>query len=243
METKEYIHQLSIDCVFFGYNQTGLKVLIPKLDLAEDFWALPSGFIRQDEDINDAAQRIIKSRVGDSTFYFEQFRIFGEADRNNKHVISKVVESNTGLQNIEPIDYEWITRRFVSIGYFALLDISSVSLTLGHLDKQLDWYDYDCVPKLIIDHNYMVEMARKAIRLSFDENLLALYLMPKEFTMKELQNLYEVVFNRSFARNNFQKKMLDMNVLERLEKKFTGAQNKAPYLYRFNHLPPETPSV
>lgn len=239
---ESYISQLSIDCVIFGYENAELKVLIPKLDLSDDFWALPSGFIKQDEDIDAAALRIISSRMGETPFYYEQFRIFGNADRNNKSFISQAFLSVTGKEGLKKVDYEWITQRFVSIGYFALSDISLVKPQISHLDKYIRWYSLKEIPQMIMDHNAMVRMGLKVLRLNFDEHHLAFHLLPKEFTMKELQTVYEVVFEKPFARNNFQKKILDMNVVERLQKKYTGAQNKAPYLYSYiNHLQFEKP--
>jgi hypothetical protein len=86
---------------------------------------------------------------------------------------------------------------------------------------------------MIMDHNYIVKEALETLRLNLDQKLIAFNLLPETFTMKEVQELYEAIFDKPFARNNFQKKILDLNVLERLEKKFTGAANKAPYLYRF----------
>ena len=84
-----------------------------------------------------------------------------------------------------------------------------------------------------MDHNEMVGYALETLRQNLDQKLIGFNLLPETFTMREVQELYEAVYDKPFARNNFQKKMLDLNVLERLEKKFTGAQNKAPYLYRF----------
>ena len=86
---------------------------------------------------------------------------------------------------------------------------------------------------MIMDHNEMVNFALESLREKLDEKLIGFNLLPETFTMKEVQELYEAVYNKPFARNNFQKKMLDLNVLERLEKVYTGAANKAPYLYRF----------
>lgn len=86
---------------------------------------------------------------------------------------------------------------------------------------------------MIIDHNEMVVYALETLRQNLDSKLIGFNLLPETFTMKEVQELYGAVYDKPFARNNFQKKILDMNVLERLEKKFTGAANKAPYLYRF----------
>ena len=81
----------------------------------------------------------------------------------------------------------------------------------------------------IRDSTYALE----TLRQNLDNKLIGFNLLPETFTMKEVQELYEAIYDKPFARNNFQKKILDMNVLERLEKKFTGAANKAPYLYKF----------
>ena len=102
----------------------------------------------------------------------------------------------------------------------------------GELDESLEWRSIKDVPEMMHDHNKILDDALKALRQNFDQKFIGFNLLPETFTMKELQELYETVYNKPFAMNNFQKKILDLNVLERLEKKFTGAQNKAPYLYR-----------
>jgi 8-oxo-dGTP diphosphatase len=233
---ENYIQQLSIDCVIFGYHDKQLKVLVPKLVFKGDFWALPGGFIYQEEDIDVAANRILQQRTGIGEIYLEQFFIFGEASRNSLKFIEKLIELNSneltgeGLQRKE---YDWFTKRFVSIGYYALVDINKVVPQKTDLDESIEWYNIKDLPDMIIDHNAIVEKALETLRLNLDEKLIAFNLLPETFTMKEVQELYETIFDKPFARNNFQKKILDLNVLERLEKKFTGAANKAPYLYRF----------
>ena len=233
--TQNYIEQLSIDCVIFGYHEKALKVLVPKLGFEGNFCAVPGGFVHQDEDIDDAANRILQQRTGITEIYLEQFHVFGRATRNSMIFMDRLLELNpeldtTGLNRKE---YEWFTKRFVSIGYYALVDINKVVPQKIDIDKSIEWYNVQELPELIIDHNEIVEKALLALRQNFDEKLTAFNLLPETFTMKDLQELYESVFDKPLARNNFQKKMLDMNVLERLEKKFTGAANKAPFLYRF----------
>ena len=85
---------------------------------------------------------------------------------------------------------------------------------------------------MIMDHAQIVKNALNMLRANLNLDLSAVKLLREPFTIKDVQNLYEALLETSFARNNFQKKILDMNCLERLEKKFTGAANKAPYLYR-----------
>jgi 8-oxo-dGTP diphosphatase len=233
---QDYIQQLSIDCVIFGYQEKQLKVLVPKLDFRGDFWALPSGFIFQNEGIDQAARRILEGRTGIKDIYLEQFRVFGDTDRTNTQFIGRMMALNAeklGEKRFNSKEYEWITRRFVSIGYYALVDINKVVPQKTEIDESIEWYNLKDLPTMILDHNTIVEKALETLRLNLDQKLIAFNLLPETFTMKEVQELYEAIFDKPFARNNFQKKILDLKVLERLEKKYTGAANKAPYLYRF----------
>jgi ADP-ribose pyrophosphatase YjhB (NUDIX family) len=234
---QNYIQQISIDCVIFGYQEKQLKVMIPKLIFKGDFWTLPSGFVYQKEDIDNAARRILEERTGIKDIYLEQFRVFGKAERSTLEFISKLIELNQrdvsdGGQSKK--DFDWFTKRFISVGYYALVDINKVMPTKSELDESIEWYDIKDLPTMIIDFNEMVEVALDALRLNIDHKLTAFNLLPDTFTMKDVQEVYETIFDKPFARNNFQKKILDFNVLERLEKKFTGAANKAPYLYRLS---------
>ena len=91
---QNFIQQLSIDCVIFGYKDGNLQVLIPKLNLIGDFWALPSGFIFQHESIDQAAQRILEERAGLKEVFLDQFRVFGDAQRTNRAFFKKMVDLN-----------------------------------------------------------------------------------------------------------------------------------------------------
>lgn len=236
LSEQNYIQQLSIDCVIFGYQKKQLKVLVPKLKFKGDFFALPSGFVYQGEDIDEAAQRILQDRTRINDIYLEQFHVFGKADRSSLAFMDHLLELNPAMQIQEQQnrkEYEWFTQRFISVGYYALVDINRVVPQKHEIDQSIEWYDISQLPTLIMDHNQIVKRAIDTLRLTLDQKLSAFNLLPETFTMKEVQELYEAIFDKPFARNNFQKRILDMNVLERLEKKFTGAANKAPYLYRF----------
>lgn len=234
LSEQNYINQLSIDCVIFGYQDMQLKVLVPRLDFEGDFWALPAGFVYQDEDIDAAAERILQERTEISGIYLEQFRVFGKAGRSNINFLNKLIELNPGkLKEIETKkDFDWVTKRFISIGYYALVDINKVIPQKSGLDQSINWYNINELPAMIMDHNIIVAEALHTLRIHLDEKLSGFNLLSDTFTMKEVQQLYETIFDKPFVRTNFQKKILELNVLERLEKKFTGAANKAPYLYR-----------
>ncbi|MFT5884944.1 MAG: 8-oxo-dGTP diphosphatase [Arcticibacterium sp.] len=237
---QELIPQLSIDSVIFGYKEKELKVLVSQLNFQKKcIHTLPGGFIKQEESINEAAGRILKDRTGLTNIYLEQFKTFGLVNRTNKAVLELLKSQdllNPESSPLGPFDIDWISKRFVSIGYYALVDINKVEPAKSDVDESADWIGIDKLPEMIMDHNGIVTEALNSLRKNLDEKLIGFNLLPETFTMRELKELYEAVYDKPFARNNFQKKILSLNVLERLEKKFTGAANKAPFLYRFiNH--------
>ena len=228
--------QVAIDCVIFGYENNQLKVLLSKLNFQGDFFALHSGFIRQEEDLDHAAKRILEDRTGILNIYLQQFKVFGKADHNRQEFLDELIRTNYS-QNEEFFKdtnkaYKWFTKRFLSIGYYALVDMRKVSPQLTQFDASIRWYPIDEVPKLVMHYEEVLVEALNAVRADIDKKFNAFNLLPEKFTMKEIQQIYETVFEQKFTRTNFQKKILHMNVLERLEKKYTGAKSKAPYLYK-----------
>lgn len=240
LSDKNYIQQVSIECVIFGYQNRELKVLIPKLIYEGDFWALPGGFIRQDEDVEEAAQRILKERTCIQNVYMEQFQVMGKADRNSRNFVDRLIKLNANHPHLvqdsqsNQNNYDWYTRRFISIGYYALVDINKVIPQKADIYESTEWYSIKQIPTLILDYNEIVKKALRTLRLTLDQNLSAFNLLPETFTMQEIQDLYEAIYDKRFVQSNFPKRILRLNALERLEKKYTGAANKAPYLYRFD---------
>ncbi|GLU44576.1 NrtR DNA-binding winged helix domain-containing protein [Allomuricauda sp. NBRC 101325] len=232
----DYIAQLSIDCVIFGFKDGELKVLVSKLTYGDNLWCLPGGYILKTESVDAAAARILKKSTGLDNIYLEQFRVFGD---ENRILQSKYKENiRQGLLQLKDKRFDektiaWMANRFVCIGYYALVDINKVDPKPGEFGASIEWRSIDDLPNLTHDHDTIVSYGLKALRQNLDEKLIGFNLLPKTFTMKEVKELYEAVHGTSFAMNNFQKKILELNVLERLGKKFTGAQNRAPFLYQF----------
>lgn len=232
----EFIPQVSIDCVVFGYEQTTLKVLIGKLDFNGEFHALPGGFIRHEEGIDEAALRILQERTGIREIYLEQFKVYGDATRDTRSFYEELLAGNP--EKLKEIGADsafltWCQQRFLSIGYYALVDMRKVKPQATLLAESFDWYDITALPDLIMDHRDIVDGALEALQFQLDRKLIAFNMLPETFTMRQLRELYEAVYDRPFRSNNFQKKMLSLDILERLGKKYTGAKHKAPYLYRF----------
>lgn len=235
-QIENYIAQLSIDCVIFGYKDKQLKVLISKLSFGDNLWSLPGGYILNTESIDDAASRILKDRTGLDNIYLEQFKAFGGKDRIVDSEYRDLVRS--GLRKFDPERFndeviDWVTGRFVCIGYYALVDLNKVEPKIGEFEEFLKWKCIEELPKLTHDHYEIVTSAHQALRQNLDEKLIGFNLLPETFTMREVKELYEAVHDKEFSMNNFQKKILGLNVLDRLGKKFTGAQNRAPFLYKF----------
>jgi len=132
---QNYIAQLSIDCVIFGYQDGRLLVLVPKLNFSGDFYSLPSGFIHQDEDLDDAAQRILEERTQLGKIYLQQFHVFGKANRHNIGFMEDLLAQNPDLTGPKE-EYDWYVRRFVSVGYYALVDINKVKPQCSPLDEK-----------------------------------------------------------------------------------------------------------
>lgn len=234
-DNQDFMNEVSIDCVIFGYEKRQLKVLISKLNFSGAFYALPSGFIFREEDVEAAARRILFERTGLQNVYLEEFNVFGKAIRGRKEFLDRLIALNypdTESEKINHPIYKWFTNRFISIGYYALVNLKLVKPKITRIDASIDWYNIHELPELIMDNHQMVEKAYWRLKKDIDVKFNAFNLLPERFTMKDVQEIYETIFERKFVRTNFQRKILSMEVLERLEKKFTGAKNRAPYLYR-----------
>lgn len=228
-ETKpKMLPSVSIDCVILGFHNNQLKILLLKYKNT-DFYALPGGFINIEEDLEDAAQRVLEERTGLRDIYLEQFYLFGSKNRRNDATHQEIMKGS-GIK-IKPDNF--LLNRFVSIGYYALVDFSKVIPSPDELSDTCDWYDLDRIPSLMFDHNQIFQKALQTLRLMLDDKLIGFNLLPETFTMNELQNLYETILGEKLVRSNFQRKILSLGILERIEKKMTGAANKAPYLYSF----------
>jgi len=125
-------------------------------------------------------------------------------------------------------------ERFVTIGYCALVEFSKVKPMPDALSDACQWWDVDKVPKLMLDHNNIMEKALESLRFDLNDYPVGLNLLADKFTMPELQQLYETILDKKLDRRNFQKKMLALGILQRLNERKLGGAHKAPYLYRFD---------
>ena len=220
---KLYLPNISVDCVIFGFHNNQLKVLLLKW---KDWgnWCLPGGFVGRTESLDDSAKRILEERTGLKNIFLQQFYTFSEPERDKDKKPFKEVDSTNS----------WLMDRFITVGYWALVEFSKVTPRPDWLSEECKWWDIPKLPKLMYDHNTIVKKALEALRLNLNDYPVGYNLLGTKFTMPELQHLYETILGTSLDRRNFQKKMLALDVLEKLSERKTGGAHKSPFLYKFN---------
>jgi ADP-ribose pyrophosphatase YjhB (NUDIX family) len=228
IDHDEFIKNLSYDSVIFGFNGTELKILVLEYHNTGLF-ALPGGFIRQDEPIDKAVARGVRERTGLSKIYLEQFHTFGSMNRFDPDAMQRILEKN----HIDVKRNAWMLGRFISIAYYALINYDKVILRKDALSDSINWYPIDELPPLMMDHEEMVSKALEVLRNNLEKKLVGMNLLPTKFTMKQLQKVYEAILGKELRRTTFQRRILALDILERQEKLYRGTAHKAPYLYSF----------
>jgi ADP-ribose pyrophosphatase YjhB (NUDIX family) len=231
-DSKDYIPNLSYDSVIFGFSNEKLKILILEYHNTGAF-ALPGGFVRMDEPLDEAVKRGLSERTGLDKIYLEQFYIFGSLERSDPAIMKRIFKE----QDLKLTD-DWMLGRFVTVAYYALINYETVTPKPDVFSDSIDWYDFDSLPLLMQDHNLIVTKALEHLRTHLDQKLLSFNLLPDFFTMKDLQRVYESILGETQNRANFQRKMLGLGILERHEKLFSGGSHKAPFLYSFKKSDP-----
>jgi len=225
---EQYLRHISVDCVIFGFHENELKVLLLQAKYA-GIWALPGGFILQQEHMDDAAQRILKNRTGLDDIYMQQFYVFSQPDRSTKK-INKQFMKNVGIE----IEESWMFERFITVGYTALVDFTKVEPVPDTISNSCEWHNVNALPEMILDHRAILEKALNGLRMQLNYHPVGYNLLPEKFTMPELQKLYETILDRTLDRRNFQRKIVGTGILKRLNETKKGVAHKAPYYYKFD---------
>ena len=229
-DIDELVPGHSVDCVILGFEDQQLKILVLKWKRTSDLWALPVGFIYKNEDLNIAAIRVLKERTGIELPFLEQYKTFGQARRRDDQTLMKNLDAMQVGNKIR----DWFDQRFISTGYFSLVDIRKCDLNPDMYSEAISWLPIDELPDLIFDHKHMVDSALVYIRNQINYLPIGINLLSQRFTMKELQGLYESILHKKLDRGNFQRKMLKLGIFIRHEKQLEGGAHKAPYLYSFD---------
>lgn len=228
-EQSGFLPSVSVDCAIFGFHENQLKILLIK-HRHRDMWALPGGFVYQKEPTDAAAYRVLKERTGLNEVFLQQFHVFGERERYSKEFH---IEDLTNDQ-VEFDENHWFLQRFVTIGYYALVEFAEVKLAPSSSNENSVWWDINNLPAFILDHKNILDKALAALRLHLHYNPIGYNLLPQKFTMPELQKLYETILDKKLDRRNFQRKILGFDILVKLNEIKTGVPHKSPFLYSFN---------
>ncbi len=208
---------LAIDTVIFGFHDDCLKILLLEYENT-NLYALPAGFIKKEEDLNNAARRVLLERTGLTNIYLDQFYVFGDRSRHDPAPLKQIMKAN-GLTATAD---HWLLRRFLTVGYYALVDYTKAVPIPDQLSDRCEWYELNNLPKLMLDHKDIVMKALETLRVNLDQKLIGFNLMPENFTMQDLQSLHETILGEKLLRTSFQRKMLNLGLLERFEKKYSG---------------------
>ena len=203
---------MAVDCIIFGYDvaEKEIKLLLSKriFEPARGKWSLAGGFVEENESLDEAASRILRKITGLESVYLKQSYCYGNKDR-------------------DPGD------RVVSVAYFALIAIRDIDKDLASKNG-VHWHSIDELPDLIFDHPFMVQKALADLQNQIKIKPVGFELLPDKFTLVQLQDLYEAIFQRKVDKRNFRKKILSMGILEKLDEKEKETSKKGAYYFKFN---------
>ena len=226
---KIYQPGISVDCVILGFHENELKLLLLKVGQSNQ-WALPGGFIKKNETIENAAYRVLQERTGVDNIFLQQFNAFSDPNRSDI-----TIHQNRYLEyGIKIPKDNWLLQRFITIGFYALIDFTEVDLGDAISNEGAEWIDINKLSNLMMDHETIVLKALESLRTQLAYLPIGRNLLPKKFTMPELQKLYETILDQKLDRRNFQRKMIGFGILNKLTETRKGGAHKAPFLYTFN---------
>ena len=208
---RDVIKALSIDNLIFGLDHDELKILLVKQTdpMHQGKWALPGGWIRYDENLRDAAYRLLEELTGVKQLFLEQLKTFGRVDR-------------------------FPTERVVTVAYYALVSAEQFSLVAGQSAADVSWQSVNKLPELIYDHAEIIEYGMKFLRHQVCHKPIGFNLLPEKFTLLQLQALYEAILDVKLDKPNFRRKIMKMDLLTPCNEKQQGVPHRAASLYHFD---------
>ena len=203
-------HLIAVDCIIMGFKDNDLHVLAAKrqFEPMKGSWSLMGGFVNQGESINEAAGRVLDEFTGIDGIFMEQLGAYGEVERDSG-------------------------ERVVSIAYYALVDMDKFDTSL--VEKyDARWISISHLPELIFDHNKMVKDTINTLQRRAAVKPIGFNLLGDQFTLPALQSLYEAIYQETIDKRNFRKKILSMDILEKLDEKDKSSSKRGAFYYQFN---------
>ena len=201
---------VGIDCIIFGFNEGEISLLLLKRNFepAMGEWSLMGGFVQNNESVDDAAKRVLHELTGLENVYMEQVGTFGAIDRDPG-------------------------ERVISVAYYALININEYDRKLVQKHNAY-WVNMNELPPLIFDHPEMVEKARELMKQKASVEPIGFNLLPKLFTLSQLQSLYEAIYGETMDKRNFRKRVAEMDYIEKTDKIDKLGSKRGAALYKFN---------
>lgn len=203
---------VAVDCIIFGFDGRQLKALLIKrgFEPEKGKWSLMGGFVGRNESAEQAATRVLYQLTGMNNIYMEQLATFSDVNRDS-------------------------AGRVISIAYFALINIADYSEQL-QLEHEAKWFQLNRIPPLIFDHRKMMKKAKERLQEKVVAHPIGFELLPTKFTLPQLQNLYEAIYEVPLDKRNFTKKMLSLGVLNKLNEKEKESSRKGAFYYVFDSM-------
>ncbi len=201
---------VAVDCIIFGFDGHQLQALLIKrgFESEKGKWSLMGGFVEKNESTDVAAIRILQQLTGMRNIYMEQLYCFSNVNRDT-------------------------AGRVISVAYFALINIADYSEQLQQ-DHEARWFTLDRIPKLIFDHKEMIAKAKERLQEKVGNHPIGFELLPEKFTLRQLQNLYEAIYEQALDKRNFTRKILLLKILNKLREKEKGTSRKGSFYFVFD---------
>jgi ADP-ribose pyrophosphatase YjhB (NUDIX family) len=204
---------MTVDLVIFTVNDDMLKVMLVKRaeNPFADCWAIPGGFLKTSESLEDAALRVLKEKAGVENVYVEQLYTFGDPDRDPR-------------------------ARVITVSYFALIPWKNLVQPESDKVTDLMWAPVDHLPKLAFDHKEIVQYGVQRLRAKASYSNIVYGLMTRHFSLSELQKIYETILNHKLDKRNFRKRILATGLLQETGKKNAAGAHRPAMLYKFKKM-------
>ncbi len=212
LEDSTVLPSVTIDCSIFGFENGKLQVLLVKhgFGIRKGEWALPGGWIKKDEGIDEAASRLLLELTGVRDIFLEQLKAFGNPSR-------------------------FPLGRVITIGYYALINKENYEIKPGYTASEARWYKMEKIPNLIYDHQEILSYSLTQLRRRVRQAPIGFNLLPEKFTLLQLMRLYEEILDLEMDKPNFRRKFLSMKLLLDLKEKQKDVSHRAAKLYKFDN--------
>jgi ADP-ribose pyrophosphatase YjhB (NUDIX family) len=221
---------VSVDCVIFGFDGERLKVLLIdrgqslSSDIREKVYALPGNLIREDEDLDKAAERVLYELTGLDNIFLEQFGSFGNPNRLTKEHDLEWLKSIRAEPN----------ARVITVAYYSLVRADQYELHASSFAQDAFWHDIEYLPALGFDHLDIIQAALRELKFKSKYQPLGFELLPEKFTLGQLQKLYEAILGTELDKRNFRRKIIKMSFLTPLKEKQIGVPHKPARFFTFD---------